>query len=567
MTETTCIRHFWNEHGVFVAYLLLSTLFLGAQMFQGLSFLDIGMYMSGYEHILSDPHPSVFLGQWLLSFTVTAWVMHHFGADSFIAMRVMFLVLTVVIQATVYIFYRKLLPRRFTIAALALTVLSLFGAYTEINYNDYTTLLFLIALLCYHRGLKSSLAYIALSGFITGVSFYFRITNVAFVAFPLAVWLTMRFVPWPRHRFLHQAAAFAAGWAVGMAVTYVLIVATGYGEIIDFTLDNIINVGGSSSDSHNLKSVFFCFYEIHKTEIAATSVILAVAFLMWLVFRHAPKGRCGAVVRCAMLAFLFGLTVFCIYFWEQPSSITVGLCLFGFALCMADSSVEPELKFVYALSLCLPLLAPAGSNAGAAFACKGTCVLSLPLALYIFDRQRLVPFAIRQGGAGLSAYRKALRLCYLSICAAMVYTNIYRPMMEDGNRLECRHTIDSPLTGPVMTTAENAATHNYLISKLTPLLPEGSYLISNGSLTAVSLLRCRPYAVFSTVFSSDAMNGRYLAYAFRHTNRLPYYLDDSLKRNSKDEHVLRWLHRIHAYKAVWTDGRYTLWKPVPKTAP
>ena len=31
----------------FIIYLCLSTLYLGAQMFQGLSFLDIGMYMSG----------------------------------------------------------------------------------------------------------------------------------------------------------------------------------------------------------------------------------------------------------------------------------------------------------------------------------------------------------------------------------------------------------------------------------------------------------------------------------------------------------------------------------------
>lgn len=143
----------------------------------------------------------------------------------------------------------------------------------------------------------------------------------------------------------------------------------------------------------------------------------------------------------------------------------------------------------------------------------------------------------------------------------MVYTNIFRPMMEDGNRTACLHTVDSKLTGPIMTTKENADTHNHLIKHVKPLLPDGSYLISDGSLTAISLLGCRPYAVFSTVFSADAMNERYIRFAFNHTHRLPYYLADAEAQNEKNLFVLNCLKTISPYKAVWTDGRFTLWKP------
>ena len=159
------------------------------------------------------------------------------------------------------------------------------------------------------------------------------------------------------------------------------------------------------------------------------------------------------------------------------------------------------------------------------------------------------------------AYPRALRLAFVAVCMGMVYTNIFRPMMEDGNRPACLHTVDSKLTGPIMTTKENADTHNHLIKHVKPLLPDGSYLISDGSLTAISLLGCRPYAVFSTVFSADAMNERYIRFAFNHTHRLPYYLADAEAQNEKNLFVLNCLKTISPYKAVWTDGRFTLWKP------
>ena len=59
-----------SSHKAFSIYLLFAALFLGVQMFQGLSYLDIGMYMSGYQHFTSDPYASYFLGQWILTYDV-----------------------------------------------------------------------------------------------------------------------------------------------------------------------------------------------------------------------------------------------------------------------------------------------------------------------------------------------------------------------------------------------------------------------------------------------------------------------------------------------------------------
>ena len=57
------------------------------------------------------------------------------------------------------------------------------------------------------------------------------------------------------------------------------------------------------------------------------------------------------------------------------------------------------------------------------------------------------------------------------------------------------------------------------------------------------------------------MNERYIRFAFNHTHRLPYYLADAEAQNEKNLFVLNCLKTISPYKAVWTDGRFTLWKP------
>ena len=547
------MKELLSGNKVFILYLALSTLYLGVQMFQGLSYLDIGMYMSGYEHIVDDPVPSVFLGQWLLSFVTSSWVLRLFHADGFMAMRIMYLALTVVLQCVVYSYAKKYIPKKYIIAGLGLTTLSIYGAYTEINYNDYTLFFFLLAILSYHHGQSHHWGMLVLSGVLTGIAFYFRITNLALIVFPWASWLLNRLCPWGKWSLAQQVICFYSGWLIGIVGTYLFIMAIGMGDIMQFTLANIIQVGGNADDIHSFKNVLLCFYQVHKAEIAATSVIaLLTLFIYWTFFIRKQ------LVRLLLLAVLFALVVLCIYFWEEPSSITIGICLFGLIAAVRYRLVDAKTLHLFALSFTLPLLAPLGSNAGAAFACKATCILSLSIALYIFARiGHLATFHTQEHSR---AYRQALRLGIVAIGCAMVYTNINRLMMEDGNRKMCWYHVNSPLTGPIMTTQANAQTHNYLIQQVKPHLPKGSYLISNSSLTAVSLLQCKPYAVYSTIFSSDNMNRRYIDFVYGHTHQAPYILD-SKNHNAKDLFVIHYLESKHPYKKIWSDGTFTLLAP------
>lgn len=539
-----------KANSAFLIYIVVSTTFLALQMWQGLSFLDIGMYMSGYEHICDDPAPSVFLGQWLLSYVVSSKILHLFHTDSFIAIRLMFLALTIILQCIVYAYAKRYIAKKYIILGLGMTVLSLYGAYTEINYNDYSILLFLLAILCFHHGMHTRGVWIGVSGFIIGCSFYFRVTNLAWIVLPFISIIISEIIEWRKRSRCQQVGLFFLGWILGMIVTYLLVIALGYGDIMRFTIENLLQVGGNSTDSHSLKNVFLCFVEIHKNEIASVALIFFYTYIIYIAQRLRKKWLTWGIA-----AFLSGILLLCIYLWEQPSSITNGICLLCLFICLIDKEIDGNIKYLFALSATLPFLGPLGSNAGAAFASKGTCILSLPFAIFTIAKART------HLSADTRMFNRSIGLSFVLICLAMLYTNIKRPMMEDGNRLECRFKINSPLTGNILTTQENADMHNYLLENIKPQLPKGSYLICNFSLTAVSLLECKPYAVYSTVFSGDEMNKRYIDYAYSHTQQLPYILDKAKERTDKDAFVINYLMRLHRYTNIWTDGNYILWAP------
>ncbi len=549
MTSAFSNKSFQYNHWTFIVYLILSTSFLYIQMFQGISFLDIGMYMSGYEYFAEDPHPSVFLGQWLLSFLSSSYLLHLFPSPTYLNIRIIFLVLTVFLQGIIYLYVKKYIPAKYIIMGLALTTLSLYGAYTEINYNDYTLLLALLAIICYHRGTLSSPFYIAGAGAIIGLSFYFRITNLSFLALPILSGFIHKIIPYSKWSIQKEMGYFYTGWIAGMLLTYIGIYLFGYSEILNFTLLNIIQVGGNTNDSHNLVKIALCFYEIHKNEIAAISLIGCFTLFIYKVYQ-VKNNKLRRLIQMGLLLNI----IICIYYWEEPSSITIGICLLGFWFCLKNNAIPMKVKHLYALSLCLPLLAPLGSNAGAAFACKGICIFSLPFALY--------SLAMWKGHLQQQEhYIQSIQMAGIAICLAMLCTNIKRSMMEDGNRLTCRYRINSPYTGEIRTTQENADLHNYLLKEVKPKLPKGSYLICNFSLTAVSLLDAKPYAVYSTVFSQDVMNEKYIRYAYSHTHRLPYILDSAQERNEKDSFVIDLLKSMGRYEIIWTDGNYSLFAP------
>lgn len=533
---------------VFIIYSVFATVYLGIQMFQGFSYLDIGFYMSGYQHFNDDPYVSYFLGQWLLSFNLTSALCRLFSINTYLGLRILHLLFIIISQTIIYFYLKRYINRHFIISGLLLATLAHFGSYTEINYNDYSVGLLTLSIMAYHYGYANNrMKAIILSGILAGVSFYFRIVNVTFIGIPFLAWLiSHRYKSAIRTR--NQFFAFFSGIIAACCATTVLLYCNGMLDVFTMTLTDLFTRSSDPQDPHGVKAIIINLYDLYKGQIQGFSVI---ALLTFLIAFNDIKNK-GAI-RTIITIVLSLLIIPNIYLWESPSNIIVGICLSALFFLFAGRDVNPQTASLYLLSLFIPVIFPVGSNAGPDFYGKDMCFLTLPVALCI----------IGEGIGTLKAeYRKAaykaLHISFAFICIAMIYTNINRPMMEEGTRAQCRYTINSPLTRHIYTTEENASLNNYLIDKVKPLIPAQSYLICNFSIPMISLLDCKPYAVYSTVFTSNVMNRRYIDAAYKHSGRLPYLLIDQDNNSDKDKYVEDYLYGIKPYRTIWTDGRYVL---------
>lgn len=540
---------------VFIIYSVFATVYLGIQMFQGFSYLDIGFYMSGYQHFNDDPYVSYFLGQWLLSFNLTSALCRLFSINTYLGLRILHLLFIIISQTVIYFYLKRYINRHFIISGLLLATLAHFGSYTEINYNDYSVGLLTLSIMAYHYGYANNrMKAIILSGILAGVSFYFRIVNVTFISIPFLAWLIS-------HRYKsaiktrNQFFGFFSGIIAACCATTVLLYYNGMLDVFTMTLTDLFTRSSDPQDPHGVKAIIINLYDLYKGQIQGFSVI---ALLTFLIAFNDIKNK-GAI-RTIITIVLSLLIIPNIYLWESPSNITVGICLSALFFLFAGRDVNPQTASLYLLSLFIPVIFPIGSNAGPDFYGKDMCFLTLPVALCI----------IGEGiGTMRAEYRKAaykaLHISFAFICIAMIYTNINRPMMEEGTRAQCRYTINSPLTKHIYTTEENASLNNYLIDKVKPLIPAQSYLICNFSIPMISLLECKPYAVYSTVFTSNVMNRRYIDAAYKHSRLLPYLLIDQDNNSDKDKYVENYLYGIKPYRTIWTDGRYVLKAPAVHT--
>ena len=540
---------------VFIIYSVFATVYLGIQMFQGFSYLDIGFYMSGYQHFNDDPYVSYFLGQWLLSFNLTSALCRLFSINTYLGLRILHLLFIIISQTVIYFYLKRYINRHFIISGLLLATLAHFGSYTEINYNDYSVGLLTLSIMAYHYGYANNrMKAIILSGILAGVSFYFRIVNVTFIGIPFLAWLiSHRYKSAIKTRY--QFFGFFSGIIAACCATTVLLYYNGMLDVFTMTLTDLFTRSSDPQDPHGVKAIIINLYDLYKGQIQGFSVIALLTFL--IAFNYIKN---KSAIRTIITIVLSLLIIPNIYLWESPSNITVGICLSALFFLFAGRDVNPQTASLYLLSLFIPVIFPIGSNAGPDFYGKDMCFLTLPVSLCI----------IGEGIGTLKAeYRKAaykaLHISFAFICIAMIYTNINRPMMEEGTRTQCRYTINSPLTRHIYTTEENASLNNYLIDKVKPLIPAKSYLICNFSIPMISLLDCKPYAVYSTVFTSNVMNRRYIDAAYKHSRLLPYLLIDQDNNSDKDKYVEDYLYGIKPYRTIWTDGRYVLKAPAVHT--
>lgn len=537
----------------FFIFLPLAVAYLALQMPQGLSHLDIGMYMSGCQHFCQDPLTVCYLGQWLLTYLVQGSLCQALGVESLMGLRLMHLILTTAMLIAVYLFMkRQRLNTVHIVIGLALATLAHIDNYSEANYNDWSVMALTMAVMAFYEGIAQGLRrrWIVLSGLCVGIGIFFRAVNLTFLILPLMA-ITVGKMQNNGIKARAQLVWFALGVALGGSFVVVLAMCCGMGEVLMLTVSHLFSIGTGGDDPHGMKQVALSAYTYYKGIIQGFAPVAVLGLLMWVA-----KGWLKGGIKTAALTLLVVLIVVNIYLWEPSCNITAGLSLTAFALSVWLFRGDRCFIMLFALALAIPVIYPLGSNAGAAFFSQHVAFMTLPLAI-----TALAHGTGRLAGKG-TALQPPLSLFICAIALGFVLCNIKRPLMEDGNRLQCQYTVNSNITAGIATTRDNAETINYLLKEVKPRIKKNDYMICTFAPTMVPILECRPYAVFSTVFTSGAMNQKYIDIAYNHTGgRLPLLLAERSTMTEKDTQLELMLKEKGAYKTVWTDGRYCLMAP------
>lgn len=537
-----------------VLYFMASALILVMFSMQGFSFLDIGMYMSGYEHFNDEPYVNYFLGQWLLSFQLTGRVIRLLGIDSYWGLRMLRVALVVVMQVIIYLSLRRWFPRRFILLGLLLMTLAQQESYYEIYYNDYSMFLLVVAICLYFHGLTSERRWfvsVALAGVVSGVAVFFRAVNLSFILLPfyaslLCVLLSIG------HNWWKQILWFFGGWACGVALALCWIHVSGMDGVLALTIRDLAGISTDGNDPHRLSAVMVWWFEM----VQGYCLFTAIPILLGLAV-NAVQRRCKRVGTSALVWMAFAvLMIVNLYYWQHVAYITVGLCVLGvMALFFLHEQSSPRGLFLL-LSMFLPVVLIIGSNGGPKFNGQYLAWLPLPMALYfIWNFFKVLPAPWRSG------YKQSACVGLVALFMGLLLIAAKREMSEDGPRTVCRYTIDSPIAYHIYTTAGNADMYNWIMPKVERYLNYDDYLYCNFSIPMVSVLGCRPYAVYSTVFSTTEMSRRYIDEAYRHTHKLPKLLLNTASMTESDRELVNIFGTYASYKEVWSSWGYSLIVP------
>ena len=504
----------------------------------GLSYLDVGMYLAGYQHFNDEPITNYYLSQWILTYNVTGAICSWINSYNVVTLRLIHVGLTAIMVAIIALSLHRRIPVRYVFAGLALAVIGMTEGYMEVNYNDYSVALLVGAVIMIDKGREKRIYY-AVSGLLIGMAFFFRIVNIAFVLLPIYA-IVISKLSRTDSPSIKDWIAWVGGLAAGIGLIEVGLIATGYFDSFRLALADLTKIGSDCDDPHSIKAVLIALYSYYKSVAASSCLFICIAGLF--VWAH---NRWQAKQRMTAFAILSAVMIVDIYFWEPAASILIAISV---AAVVTATDRKSDIYRLLLLALFVPIVYPIGSNGGITFFGQYLCLLPVPIAVSMlierFKRQK-----------------SALIVAYIAISIAFMTIIVKREMMEEGSIADCQTAVDSNMAKGIYSSSNLANDYNMLLRELPQFVPVGSYMITNYPLPIISLTGCKPYGVYSDVFTSHEMNKRYIDVAFGQTHTLPYILINTNEERETFTRTCDYLYSKGKYENVWERDNYKLMKP------
>ncbi|NOU00019.1 MAG: hypothetical protein HOO95_00360 [Gallionella sp.] len=473
-----------------------AAVFIGSflRIWQGLDFTDMGYWLTGYQQLYTFPQG---IGGGIVNW-LTYFIGYSFGAllgGTVLSYRLGYALVVTLSAVLSYLLLSKELGRSRVLAAVILLTALYAGKAIGnwVGYNNLTALFYLVgASLLYHGLVNQKLIWIVVVGAVLGANVFVRLPNVLGLLLVSAICLYAFAEQWSWRKNLLWSAWFGAGFLVGLAIIWLLIVMSGHDALylkgIDWITDMAADDGSSHSGGGLIK--LFLFDQALACAYALLTIIVGLLVANWIVGRH-------VLIVSGVMVLLTGLLFGLINHMSNGYSDSGKWAVTGLCYILLMIIVVREFRNNISLSLMafiaglILFIAPLGSNNGIANAKYGLW-LALPLCLmWLWQgaNLRLGKFTLKLGATRLFAGVIMLALSCQTLIATWRYT-----YNDSQDRTSMQYGIAHPLLIGTYTTKERAKVVGELLVVMKQLVKPSDELLAYNQISMLHFLtETHPY--------------------------------------------------------------------------
>jgi hypothetical protein len=455
-------------------------------VWQGLDFTDMGFMLSSYQQFYLNPDSNIyFLINWLTIF-IGYWSGETFGGGVIVYK----LSATFIIAICSWLSYSSLSYIFGRSWCLALFIFISFLFITKangnwINYNNLTSLFYLIGGIALFHGLNNNRIFlILLSGLVFGINIFIRFPNILGFSLIGIIFLFSYIVKLNFKKSILLSLSFLIGWILGILLILLLILLHGHQ---DYYLQSLMLILGKTSENASLYSGFNLLKMLIKDQLLAFVLggcwLLITFFVLSFSINNKKNIYFINILFVGFTIYIFEL--FNIWIWMIPGILYYSL----FIIIIKNWKNSKEITLLAVISLFILIITPLGSGNGIHNAIYGSW-LALPLVLNWFWLQSTTKNLndMRWPRFQINIKNTLITLIFsislFSILKSLSY--VYR---DSQNRLELKYNINHPLLKGVYTTYARSIVVNELLLELNKWVKPGDILFAYPQIPMVNFLK------------------------------------------------------------------------------
>ena len=474
-----------------LAILLFQLLFI----FQGLDFVDEGMYASMYQQIFTDPESYQYMFFYWLTAVVGGLWLKLFPGLGLLGLRIAEVLVTTAYIIIIYSWLKEYVKRPNLRAGIFLAlVLQGYDASWAFNYNSFSVFVWISASWLLFEGLrKDRLQLIMISGVLMGISIFIRLTNLLGLAMVLSLfyygWLTGTLF----RRQLRQALVFAGGTVMAAIMVLLAMRLMGHLSLYKGSLYQSITMSTSAEDAHNFVLIFkrMTLQVMRGMLYAGLFLISALLFTVYLQSKKLQENKNNTLtlVLFVVATLILILSFTGIFDGNQVKLFVVGILILSCISVLFNRRYSPLFRLLTFLALVLLFCFPFGSAWGFLAGGKTAIWIALPLsveALRDFSRMNVSITTETDSSEKTSFTFHKLKLIpdlflLVSILTGLVFA-FSSPYNDKSSRLELQYPINHDYLKGIYTTEERSRAINELLCADDQFVSPGDHVLAYGAI-------------------------------------------------------------------------------------